>query len=189
MKSSLQSENNEILLETIALTTLLKSESQKQILHKCIFKFRKLSKEWTNFVDNSEAALKSTNEKKSKALNSISIYKKNIRKINQKIKKVDRKQKNLVHTENQVASQLSVFPKLWGDNVHKLRQKSLSWRVTPCAFPQYDQELSFLNESTRKKNDEYSEIQDVSLEFERLMKEFEALKPEEKYEGDNISIE
>lgn len=188
MKSALIAENSEIIQEILAFSLHLQAKPHQNVLHQCLAKFSKLSEDWSSFVASSETGLKISKENRAKTLTSISIYKKSAETLKENLKKAKLKSEKFLKKEAKVVTQLAIFPKLWKKNMHKLKQKSLSWRVTPFTLPPYEQELSFFGKSVRV-DEEVSEIENVSVEFEKVMKEIEAIRPIEDYENAGISIE
>lgn len=187
MKNSLIQENKEIIQEICEIKALLKDPTQIGIMNKCLFNFRNLSNQWQDFVHSSEASCRITRERNSKTQSKILTYKKIIQKNNIKLKKINSQEKEIIYKQEQITSQLSTFPKLWKNNLRKLKRKSMSWRVTPFASPQYDQEFSFMNTKREPVKDE--ENINYSVEFEKIMQEIEANRQETVYDPDKFSIE
>jgi hypothetical protein len=187
MKACLVSENIQILEEIKLISNSLQDPSQVEIMNKCLLKFSNLAQDWSSLSNTSESKSKTLEKTTSKVLNSIASYQKIAKNNKLKMKLVQTKEKEILLRETQVASQLSIFPKLWKRNLHKLKRKSMGWRVTPYACPSYDKEFSFLNSFVAEKHTE-EEIENVSLEFEKVMQEIELAK-EDNYNPDKISID
>lgn len=185
MKKQLLLENQEIIKEFSDIFKCLKAQKHKNLVQFCLTKFCSLTDQWTDFSKDSEKELQSTTESSRKSLRSIKSYRKSIEDNSNKLEKATSKEQLVMLKQKEIVSHLSIFPQLWKKNLHKLKQKSLSWRMTPFVQQQYDQEFSFIN---TKKIDKALE-ENISLEYEKVMQEIEANRSEYCYEADRISIE
>jgi hypothetical protein len=165
MKNYLLQENQNIIQEIFEL----KSEvpGKNLLLSQILSTFRSLEHKWLELVETSEKTQKSLKDRHSRTESSMIHFKQVQLKQQLRLTRCTSKELQLKNMHETVASHLKVFPKLWSQNLQKLKQKSTSWRFTPFASPTYDQEFDFLKNSRILKD---SGQVNLTREFKKVKK-------------------
>ena len=175
MKNSLLIENQEIIQLIFDLNSSLPGHSKglSQILHT----FRGLETKWLGLVESCEVQQKSLKDRHSRTESNLSYYKQVHLKQKLRLTQFDSKERQVKNMHESVASHLKVFPKLWNQNLKRLKKKSVSWRFTPFASPTYDQEFEFLQSQKAKKGLDSKAMQEAKLTRTNAKNQYLNAKP------------